>query len=387
MKPRKRNYSTETKIKLWVRAGGRCEYPGCNCYLLQDYLTTRYLTLGEIAHNIGLSNQGPRGNSLLTEDERNHVDNLLLLCAKCHTLVDTGEFQKDYTFDELKEYKLKHEQRIFDLTSQADALKSVVVRMRNKIHGDAISISDDLVRDAMWKCEKQYPDYLLQRPNNIEIDLSQMPDKIISSYWDMGKQIIDETFDNRIKPNIGKSIQHISIFAIARIPFLIYLGFKIGDKIPVTVYQKQFSEKEDWIWCADTPAVTFKFDKIHIGKNYKKVALVVSLSGKIHLESLPVKLDDYVIYEMWPVEREPSRDIIQNKQSLINFKQSYQALLRLIEKEQSAHELLLFPAVPLSVGVYIGRAQLKAVSPNLIIYDRGEENNYVETFTIKRGPK
>lgn len=383
--PRKRNYSAETKLKLWVRAGGRCEYPGCNYYLLQDHLTTRFLNLGEIAHNVGLSDDGPRGKSLLTEEERNQVDNLLLLCTKCHKLVDTGEFLKDYTVPELGEYKLKHEQRIFELTSQADDSKSVVIRMKNKIHGDSISISDEVVRNAMWKSERKHPDYLLQRPNNVEIDLSQMPNSINSAYWKTGTQIIDETLDNQIKPKIGNSIQHLSIFAIARIPFLIYLGSKIGDKVPIDIYQKQHSESEDWIWVKGARLVKFKFRKLRKGKK-QGVSLIVSISGKINISDLPKEIQNYSIYEILPDGYEPSRDLMRNKKSLISFKECYEKVLRHIEKEHAVKEVHVFPAVPISAAIYLGRGQLKAVTPDFIIYDK-ERQKFLKTISIKKRGK
>ncbi len=67
----------------------------------------------------------------------------------------------------------------------------------------------------------------------------------------------------------------------------------------------------------------------------------------------------------------------------MNFKNTYQRLLRLIEKEEFSKELLLFPATPLSLAVYIGRAQLKQISPNLIVYDK-DGDNYIKTITIKK---
>ena len=61
MKPRnkKSNSSSEApplKIsdpevtKLWIRAGGRCEFDGCNEYLLEDEFTGIPVRIADIAH-------------------------------------------------------------------------------------------------------------------------------------------------------------------------------------------------------------------------------------------------------------------------------------------------------------------------------------------------
>ena len=45
--------SDEATLRLWVQSGGRCEYHGCNEYLLEDELTTYALNFAERAHIVG----------------------------------------------------------------------------------------------------------------------------------------------------------------------------------------------------------------------------------------------------------------------------------------------------------------------------------------------
>src|SRR4051794_12360120 len=86
----------EEQLKLWVRAGGRCQL--CNTYLLEDDLTRVPKKLGEMAHNVGRkrSARSPRGTHPLPVEERNLAENLLLLCGKHHAVIDDrlaqGEF-------------------------------------------------------------------------------------------------------------------------------------------------------------------------------------------------------------------------------------------------------------------------------------------------------
>lgn len=63
--------------------------------------------IGEECHIVSREGNGPRGNSPLSINERDDVDNLILLCRNHHKLIDDqlGAF----TVDVLNEIKLNHE--------------------------------------------------------------------------------------------------------------------------------------------------------------------------------------------------------------------------------------------------------------------------------------
>lgn len=360
-------------IRLWVAAGGRCEYPGCNEYLLKDNLTTKSQNFGEMAHNVGKkkTKKSPRGINSLSLIDRSKAQNHLLLCSKHHKLIDSKEFLDFYTIEELRKYKEDHEARIKYLTSLSDSRKSIVLRMMNKIHKDCVFISNEEIVEALWKCANRYPEYLLNVHNNLEINLSDLPDIRDTAYWKTAINKIDQIFERQIFPHIGKLINHLSIFAIAPIPLMIYLGAKLGDKIRMDVYQKQFNAEEDWVWCKGGRIVHFHFNKIQERGSNSKVAIILSISGKVAVESLPIEVkNNFNIYELSPKNISPNRDLIQNKQSLVNFKKVYQQLLREIEaKHGVSKDLILFPAVPISISIFCGRGLLKALSPKVLIYD------------------
>ena len=73
---------------LFVRAGGRCEFDGCNSYLLEHHLTLTEGNFAEIAHVVAFKPDGPRGHEGTRPEEIHDVDNLMLLCPRCHKLID-----------------------------------------------------------------------------------------------------------------------------------------------------------------------------------------------------------------------------------------------------------------------------------------------------------
>ncbi len=94
-------------LELWVRAGGRCEFHGCNDYLLQDKLTTNYAKLADIAHIVAHSKDGPRGDDPLALNMRNKIDNLFLACTKHHRMIDNKALVSQYPKGRIKWPKLE----------------------------------------------------------------------------------------------------------------------------------------------------------------------------------------------------------------------------------------------------------------------------------------
>ena len=92
--PKKTNTKTlryvpeKTKLLLWGKAAGRCEYDGCNTLLYRDTTTAAEFNIAYIAHIIAASADGPRGDAVLSPQLKDNIDNLMLLCDTCHRRVD-----------------------------------------------------------------------------------------------------------------------------------------------------------------------------------------------------------------------------------------------------------------------------------------------------------
>jgi hypothetical protein len=89
---------------LWGRAANRCSFPECRIELSPeggDY------TIGEIAHIVAESSDGPRGEDVLPLDKRDEYQNLILLCPTHHTIIDNNP--TEWTVERLKQIKQEHE--------------------------------------------------------------------------------------------------------------------------------------------------------------------------------------------------------------------------------------------------------------------------------------
>lgn len=115
----------KTHKMLWGRAANRCAFPGCRRELVMDASETDDESLiGEACHIVARESSGPRGESLLTEEQRDKYGNLILLCNLHHKVVD--DQTNTYTVQILNEMKAAHENWVrsslqgFDEVKQRD---------------------------------------------------------------------------------------------------------------------------------------------------------------------------------------------------------------------------------------------------------------------------
>ncbi len=179
------------------------------------------------------------------------------------------------------------------------------------------------------------------------------------------------------------TFNHVSIFAAAPIPLLIYLGNRIGGTAPVDIYQKH-RDTDGWRWKKEPKRDSFKYiiKKSNLRKPGTKVALVLSLSGQVQLDEVDKILPNAPRYEI--TIPKPDRDYLQYHSQLEKFASTYRDVLTEIRKRHGSRcEVYLFPAVPVSVAVTCGKELLPKADPRINVYDLDNEcGGFVPTLTI-----
>jgi hypothetical protein len=94
---------SDTKI-LWGRAGGRCSNPACRADLTKTIERSLSFHIGEMAHIIAQSPDGPRALGSAGADI---YDNLVLLCPTCHTMIDKAP--NAFSEEQLRNWKVGRE--------------------------------------------------------------------------------------------------------------------------------------------------------------------------------------------------------------------------------------------------------------------------------------
>ncbi len=78
---------SHTQRRLFAASAGYCQNPGCANGLFVD-AAGQSIHIAEMAHVFAASDGGPRAKPDLSQEERGTFENLVLLCANCHTMVD-----------------------------------------------------------------------------------------------------------------------------------------------------------------------------------------------------------------------------------------------------------------------------------------------------------
>jgi len=168
--------SVKTQKMLWGRSANRCAI--CKIELVMDASQTDDESLiGEACHIVASSVDGPRGQSVLTAEQRDKFLNLILLCNVHHKQID--DQPGAFPVDQLLELKEDHEQWVraalsFDAQKQRDdeIYMGIVEEWADRIClGDWLVWASDLlfggqpaIRVEMLDRLEQVRPWLLSRP-------------------------------------------------------------------------------------------------------------------------------------------------------------------------------------------------------------------------------
>jgi len=387
--------SKQTRWKVWLKSGGRCEYRGCNKPLWRDDETMKQMNRAYLAHIIADSPDGPRGKEELSDELSDDFENIMLLCDTHHRLIDREEVE-EHPPELLREYKREHEERIERLTGIESDHGTHILLFGTKIGTHRGAVNHDQARQAVLP--GRYPN----TERGIRLDLNDTGiDESSSAYWPAVKEAVDSQVgrlvDRKEGPK-GKTIEHLSVFGLAPIPALAYLGRRIGDTIPADVYQRH-RETGDWQWAEEREdPCSYIVDQPSddgIGKKgangsstrteegSESVAVRLSLSGDVQRAGVEKALGYRPPLYTITID-EPGRDFLDSEKELERFRKEWMSLLAEIRGAHGANvEIHLFPAVPNSVAIEIGRTQLPKSDPPISVYDHNrEKGGFIHALTL-----
>ena len=129
---------------LWGRAASRCAI--CQKQLCQDKANvSSSFPFGEQAHIVAEKENGARGKSVLTLEERNSYHNLILLCPTHHTIIDRNV--EDYPVEKLQYLKSKHELWVQNSLSEQTDSEQIIT---DTIYGHLVDKTVELCNLNDW---------------------------------------------------------------------------------------------------------------------------------------------------------------------------------------------------------------------------------------------
>jgi hypothetical protein len=372
------NIPEKLRYFLWAKSAGRCHI--CNQLVYQDWLTFEELNLADVAHIIGSSPDGPRGDDDKSKELDANQDNLMLLCKVHHKLIDEPDFEKDYPVDRLLEIKRAHEERIELLTSISGENRTHVLLYSANIGQQTNPVSFERVKPALVN-QGKFP--AESRPITLNLAGSYMTDER-AQFWVQERENLRHAFDTQIRNRIGRGeILHLSLFALAPIPLLIELGSLLTDKTAVDVYQL-LREPSGWSWQTDADDSFDYIIKEPSDLSKSNVALVLSLSGTIPEKDIFDTLGaDTAVWEM--TIPNVHNDFLRTKEQLALFRRHFRKLLNRIKEKHGRHAVInLFPATPVAIAIEIGRVWMPKADLSILIFDRNHsDRRFSHSFNIE----
>lgn len=368
-----------TRLKLWVKSAGRCEFNGCNEPVWRNNLTLSDGNFGDVAHIIGASEDGPRGNkeSLNLQIE---YSNLMLMCQRCHKEIDNNP--EKYTVEKLREWKWKHEDRIEIQTNYPEDIhKSTVLLFSVNIGDRIVPINSEAYRNAMFP---KYP----TDEKGISISKNSFDGHNDPEYWQAFAIEIQQQIKWHFNVGINdEKIKHLSVFAIGPMPLLMFLGKCIGDTVPADLFQRHRNiddTSHNWSWSEEKQETETLYitNSVRVDENHTNIAIVLSLSGKIRSDRYEkFTSDNFSVYEI--TIEEPSLFFLKSRKQVESFSREYRKLLNNIQAiHGDSCKVFIIPAVPAPIAVECGRVLLPKTDPEISVCEYDDQKGYRTVLKI-----
>jgi hypothetical protein len=238
---------------LWARAAGRCQYRGCNADLVGDLVASRQDGIfGFIAHIVADVEGGPRGDPVRSPQLARSLENLMLMCARHHKLIDL-DAAADHPEAVLLAMKAEHEARIAVVAGIDEDRASHVIRFSATICDNEALVSTQAIFSAMPP--ERHP------ASNQILDLEMVGCAFRDyepAYWTVQRENLRRQFEAKVRGRVERQeIRHLSVFAFAPQPLLIELGRLPCDIVPAVVHQRR-REPASWRWACDGPPIAIR---------------------------------------------------------------------------------------------------------------------------------
>ena len=389
-KIKNRDIPAPTQRMLWGIAAGRCEFAGCNKPLWKSSVTQETINISEKAHIYSFSDDGSRGNRGIPKEKIHDLSNLMLVCHECHKTIDSEKDGGRYSAEFLQQMKRRHEERIEIVTAIPDDKKSHIVLYSENIGDQSSPLAFETTAPVLFP--RRYP------AEHRAIDLGTVGSSFTEKddiFWDAARLNLETKYHQRIRQRLASGdIAHLSIFARAPQPLLILLGALLSDLSSTDVYQlhREPSDEEDgegtWRWPDLDEGLDTEFIVEEPTDFSSHPALVLSLSAPITSDRIKAILGDKV--SIWNVTiPSPNSDFVKSRRQLSSFRSRIRPLIDRVKTQHGQDTTLhVFPAVPVSVAVELGRIRMPKAHMPWKIYDQvNARGGFVPALTIPNGVK
>lgn len=351
---------------IYAKSAGRCYI--CYKYIIMETDSVEPYSIAELAHNIGATNdaKSPRSDSSIPAKEKSLPENLLLLCKDCHKQIDSEE--EKWTIEKLKNLKATFEERIKRATNFSALRKSLVISIRSDLRDIPNNhATPTQIMEAMSHQNLEIEEYS-KRHDFLDISLTD-------KNWIEGKKEIDEAIRDYQKLSLDPNFESTSIFGVAPIPYLFYLGFKLKNRRTIIPFPLN-SGKWGWHHGNLKGLQSYYMDSFEIPFETKELNLIVNVGWKLNSMHLPDSLKSLPTISISANEIDGNMEKIESIDALNDFAIKWAESLRKIhESFQHLEKINLFAAVPTTIAIIMGQNYMDNTYAKLAVFHK-EDNNF-----------
>ncbi|MFG1976439.1 SAVED domain-containing protein [Nonomuraea fuscirosea] len=269
--------------------------------------------------------------------------------------------------------------------------------MIGQLRGRPLELAQRTAVEAVLASGSRFPYFKLSYDRyGVEVDLRQLPGEFplvegafsgepapTTEYYSAATSMIDQVVDNVLADGLRKGhVEHVSVFAFARLPLLVYLGRKLGDGYGVDFYQRH-QTTDSWVWPNVEAPASFAADMPEVSAGGEGV-LLASISGTVHENEIPEALNGLPVFRIQPIDRTPAGGIIDSRATLENLRVTLRKFFGELEKQhKNIVRLHLFGALPISAAIALGRIRDPIIQPSIVTYDRVDYGSYRPALEIR----
>jgi hypothetical protein len=365
-----------TKLLVWARAAGRCQFENCRKSLDHELISgTPDFNSAYLAHIVASSPRGKRGHPELSHVLADNADNIMLMCDEHHRVIDGEQTAGNFSVNRLQQMKKDHEEWVDTSLSSGPDSRSHILQFSAPIGPNETAVPfDDCVAAIM-------PQRTPAERLPIEMKIRGMRYKDSDpTYWDVQTDTLRSDFIEKIKGRFDNGgIWHLSIFGLAPIPLLMELGRLIPDISAADVFERH-RDPQQWAWPEDGQEVHFSANQG--SADVKKVALKLSITSEIEDERIISALEgDISIWEIRSHINGPG--IIRSRSDLSRYRTIVRTTLDEIKNKHGMDvDLSVFPAIPVSCAVEFGRVWQPKAHPGFDIYDQAGQSGFKKRLSF-----
>jgi hypothetical protein len=373
--------SPGTKARVAALAANHCQFDGCGEDLTTHAPTGSAGVFSYYAHIIAASPDGPRGHTTLSAQRADDPENLLLLCDKCHRLIDKVDPDK-YSVDVLQQMRADSITNVKRLLGTLRFQSVERLYVLGNITGQMPHISDRDADAALWRAKLRASSKAAEsafefgRAHHRPHDDAYWPAVFTTLAYDL--------------PALQGRLNGVRNSSVPRPP----LGVFPLHGTSVQPHRNKVGEHEitRWAWPDDAVAPSTDKYKVEVlqppSGDAEEAVLLISLTFDITTNRLPAPATKDMSLVLPGIQisvEKPSPQVIRHPNDLALFGAAVDEALRLLQDSWKVKKVHLFIGAPTSAVLKVGQKMQARHHANFLCHEplaTGTNSAFAPTIEI-----